>query len=72
MMARPNHYVYPVMRVQTQNFAQFWKPHFKDSDRDFPGDPVARLSTPNAGDPGSIPSQETISYMPQPRPGIVK
>ena len=40
--------------------------------RNFPGGPVAKTVPPNAGDPGSIPGQETISYMPQSRPGIVK
>ena len=45
---------------------------FKDEEGDFPGGPVAKLHTPNAGSLDSIPGQGTRSRMLQLRPNVAK
>ena len=45
---------------------------FKYVSLDFPGGPVAKTPTPNAGGQGSIPGRRTRSHMPQLRPSAAK
>ena len=45
---------------------------FKYVSWNFPGGPVAKTLTPNAGGQGSIPGQRTRSHMPQLRPSAAK
>ena len=45
---------------------------FKYVSWNFPGGPVAKTLTPNAGGQGSIPGQRTRSHMPQLRPSMAK